>query len=115
MSSKRPSRKKRSSNEAKQRGDAARGKASKLDELIAQLERLASEAPGGSPARPIEVTSAAVIEPRAHATACPRCSDGVLKVLDHSAEAGLRAVQVRCVRCASARTLWFRLISEQLN
>lgn len=59
-------------------------------ELLATLE------PGGSPSRPIEVTSAAVIEPRATTTPCPRCG-GWFRVHEHTRPVpSLRKVDVGC-------------------
>lgn len=81
-------------------------------QLVRDREKLAALSPGGSRARPIVVTSSSVIEVRARATPCPQC-DGELRVGEHRAEAGLRAVDVRCVRCHAPRTLWFKLGSDE--
>ena len=67
---------------------------------------------GGNPARPIDVTSAAVVEARALTLACPRC-EGRFRVLAHDAVTlggvRLRKVQVRCTVCAAPREVWLRV------
>jgi hypothetical protein len=77
--------------------------------LVRDREKLAAMTPGGAKERPIAVESSSVIEVRAAATPCPQC-EGELRVGEHRAEAGLRAVDVRCTRCHAARTLWFRIV-----
>jgi len=81
-------------------------------QLVRDREKLASLVAGGSPERPIAVESSAVVEVRARATPCPQC-EGELRVGEHRAEAGLRAVKVTCVRCHVSRELWFRLVSNE--
>ena len=81
-------------------------------ELVRDRQRLAALSPGGAPARPIAVPSAAVIPLRARATPCPLC-DGALRI-EHE-RAGmhegrlLHAAEVSCGRCGVARTLWFEV------
>lgn len=83
--------------------------------LVRDREKLAALSPGGSEARPIEVTSASVVEVRAHATPCVQCG-GEYKVREHtSARSGLRRVEVTCQQCGTRRTLWFRLTSDDPN
>lgn len=78
-------------------------------------ERLAELAPGGTPDRPIVVGSAAVIEPRVAALACPHC-DGRYRVLEHTRPVpGRRRVDVRCRHCSAPRTLWFRIVEREIN
>lgn len=77
--------------------------------LVIDKEKLAALVAGGSRERPIAVGSSAVIEVQARATPCPQCA-GELRVLEHRAETGLRAVDVRCATCHVARTLWFKLV-----
>jgi hypothetical protein len=78
-------------------------------------ELLAGLAPGGSPERPIVVTSSAVIEPRAIALPCPQCN-GEHRVLEHTRpRRGNRRVDVQCRHCSSQRTLWFRLVDLEAN
>jgi hypothetical protein len=93
---------------------ARRAQEQQARKLVHQLQRLADEAPGGSEARPLEVASSAVIEPRAKATPCPLCA-GELDVLEHEAVRGLRPVRVKCRQCHAARTIWFRLAAALAN
>ena len=83
-----------------------------LAKLRAARERLFELEAGGSPERPLAVTSAAVIEAQAESVACPRCS-GRQDVQEHIAVtvAGtrLRETRLRCRQCGSARSLWFRI------
>ena len=84
-------------------------------DLVRDREKLAVLSPGGTRERPMEVGSAAVVEPRINALACPQC-EGPYRVLDHrSAASGLREVDVRCTSCGTPRTLWFRLVSNEPN
>lgn len=78
-------------------------------------ELLASLLPGGSSARAIEVTSAAVIEPRAQTLPCPQCG-GQYRVLEHTRPSpGLRKVDVACRHCGTPRSLWFRIVVDDPN
>ena len=84
-------------------------------ELVRDREKLASLVPGGSAERPIEIGTSAVIEGRVRALPCAQC-EGSYRVTEHrSAGAGLRALDVRCERCGVARTLWFRIVSDEPN
>lgn len=74
--------------------------------------RLSALEAGGSADRPIEVTSASVIEPHAASIPCAACGAGV-RVEEHRAEASLRVVAVRCPQCGVTRELYFRI--AQLN
>ena len=82
--------------------------------LARQRERLFELGPGGSPARPVEVSSASVVETQAASVPCPAC-DGAHRVDAHEAAtiegAPLRIARVRCVRCESARAIYFRIAS----
>lgn len=77
------------------------------------LEELARAVPGGSAARPLEVSSAAQVEPIASATACPLCQGGLL-LEEHRADTidgvRLRVTAVRCTTCGVRRSLYFRLV-----
>ena len=78
-------------------------------------ERLAALQRGGSADHAIPVTSAAVIEVRAAAMACPQCG-GTYRLLDHTRPVpGLRRVDAACRRCGVPRTLWFRLVDPVVN
>jgi predicted Zn finger-like uncharacterized protein len=84
-------------------------------QLVRDRERLAALSPGGSADHPIAVGSAAVVETRTHATPCVQC-EGEYRIVEHRSEgSGLRAVEVRCQRCGVARTLWFRITSDEPN
>jgi transposase-like protein len=81
-------------------------------------ERLFLLEPGGSPERPLETASAAVIETQATSVPCPRCG-GSQEVLEHTAlvhhGVRLREAKLRCRRCGSQRSLWFRIVGPSLN
>ena len=84
-------------------------------QLVRDREKLAKLSVGGSPERPIEVGSVAVIEGRARAMACPQC-EGTYRVADHRApKSGLRVLDVTCQVCGVSRELWFRLVSNEPN
>ena len=72
--------------------------------------RLFELEPGGSEARPLEVTTSAVIEPKAESMFCPRCS-GHFAILEHEARSRgrLRELTVACRHCGERRSLWFRI------
>jgi hypothetical protein len=82
----------------------------RLAHLVRDKERLARLEQGGSPERPIVVSSASVIETHARSMPCPQC-DGALRVDEHAANEGLREVHVQCVTCGARRTLYFRMAS----
>ena len=79
---------------------------------------------GGSPARPFEVKSAAVVESRATIVPCPRCG-GELRVKEHEAKVldakgrettsdrgvPLRVVTLACFRCGTRQRSYFRVIT----
>lgn len=71
--------------------------------------------PGGSPERPIDVSTAALVEPKARAVPCPRCAEP-FGVEAHEAYADahgrLREVSVGCKSCGAARKLWFRIVGS---
>ena len=76
--------------------------------------RLAALEEGGSPARPIEITSASLVELTATSRPCPRC-DGALRVEEHAARTidgvPLRLAHVRCPTCGHARTVYLRIVT----
>ena len=81
----------------------------------AHSERLASLVRGGSRERPIEVGSAAVIEPRVLSQNCPHCA-GEYRILEHEwAGSGHRRVDVACRMCSTPRSMWFRLVVTDPN
>lgn len=78
-------------------------------------ERLAALSPGGSPRHAIAVTSAAVIEGRAAALACPQCG-GHYRIHEHTRPVpGLRRLDVACRQCSTPRALWFRIEDREPN
>jgi transposase-like protein len=81
-------------------------------------DRLFLLEPGGSAERPLEAHSAAVIETQATSVPCPRCG-GSQEVVEHAAlvhgGVRLRQVKLRCRKCGSKRSLWFRLVGPSLN
>ena len=84
-----------------------------LRKTVRQLERLAAEMPGGSPERPIEVTSAAVVETKARAIPCIQCEALEMQLRgDRAASTArgvLRELAMVCRQCHAARAVWFRV------
>jgi hypothetical protein len=75
--------------------------------LVRAQQQLAALEPGGSPERPIAVTSSSVIAVRARAHRCPLCQ-GSMRLDEETAQsASLRAAHVSCLQCGVARVLWF--------
>ncbi|HEX3597144.1 MAG TPA: hypothetical protein VHU80_18680 [Polyangiaceae bacterium] len=92
---------------------ARRESARAASQLSRDREKLSRLEPGGRPEAPLDVPSSSVIETRAAAVPCPRC-DGTQVVEEHAAVTGpsgsrLREARLRCRRCGSQRSLWFRL------
>lgn len=86
-----------------------------LRKLVRDREKLAQLSVGGSEQRPIHVTSASVVEVRIRHLSCPQC-EGEYRIREHRAPAsGVRCVDVTCVQCGVARTLWFRIVSDDPN
>jgi hypothetical protein len=84
------------------------------EKLANQRERLARLEAGGAPDHPIDVTTAAVIEPQARSLPCPRCGEQPTRIDDHEAKAidghRLRVVAARCPRCGYERPIYFRIV-----
>jgi hypothetical protein len=101
------------------------GEARRRDRLDVARERAVDDAqrsteaalarPGATPDHPLEVASAAAIEPRAQREPCPLCS-GPLHVQAHEVGPGGegRHVRLRCGRCGRETSLFFRLRPESL-
>jgi DNA-directed RNA polymerase subunit RPC12/RpoP len=91
------------------RREAARG----FLKVAKDRERLFMSDAGGSSARPIDVETPSVVEVRARGVPCPLCG-GEHEVVEHAAvmtESGsLREARLRCRRCGSKRSLWFRIL-----
>lgn len=73
--------------------------------------KLAALEPGGAPDRPIDVTSASVIEVHAKSTPCAACGHDGVRVEEHEAKEGLRVVRVLCPRCGTRRDVFYRIAS----
>ena len=90
----------------------ARESEAEAEEAERMRSRREARLPGGSPAHPIEVASAAVIEPRATSLPCPRCG-GPAHVDEHTVEQRrdlrLRVTAMRCGTCGHRRSLYFVL------
>lgn len=88
--------------------------------------KLAALEPGGSPERPIEVTSASVVEVHAAGLPCAACGART-RVEEHAVAAApseregagasrtLRVARVRCSRCGLARDVYFRIGTPLAN
>lgn len=84
--------------------------------------KLAELEPGGAPEHPIEVASAAVIEPHATSMPCAACGTTAVRVDEHEAltlpgepERRLRIVRVRCAQCGFRRDVFFRIGTTLLS
>jgi len=88
------------------------------DKLSAARRRLLKLEAGGSPERPIEVASAAVIEARAASVPCPDCA-GELRAESHEAREHegelVREVTSICRRCGAALAQYFRIVPARPN
>ncbi len=83
--------------------------------LVRDRERLFALSAGGTSGRPLEVTSAAVIEVRIQQSPCVQC-EGEYRILEHAAPLpGLRRVDVTCRRCGAPRSIWFRIVDDEPN
>ncbi len=92
------------------RARAERREAERRAEKLARSRlKLSALEPGGAPDRPIDVSSASVIEPHATSLPCPACGASGVRLEEHAAEQGLRVARVRCARCGTARAIWFRI------
>lgn len=92
---------------AVQRSRDAEAEAREAEHLRSRRE---ARMPGGSPEYPIEVASAAVIEPRACSLPCPRCGSPAHvdeHAVDGHGKQRLRVTQMRCGTCGHRRPLYF--------
>jgi len=99
----------------KPRGRTVERRAKIADEkLAAARARLLDLEPGGSRERPIDVSTPALVEPRARTVHCPRC-DEPFTIEAHEARVDahsrLREAKLRCRSCGTARSLWFRVVA----
>jgi hypothetical protein len=84
--------------------------------LVRDKERLFLLELGGSQERPMEVSSAAVIEIRVEAMPCVQCDTPQYRIREHaSIAAGLRRLDVICRNCGAPRSLWFRIVLDEPN
>ena len=92
--------------------------ARKQERLYEDREKLRHLEPGGTPERPLEVSSASVVEARAETERCFRC-DLPMRTEEHAtretATGLLRAVRLRCLRCGAPREVFLRIAVPSLN
>jgi hypothetical protein len=85
---------------------------------VRDLDRLARLAPGGNPARPLDVDTPPLVDVIAEATPCPLCA-GSFRLVEHAAETidgvRLRVARVTCTSCGIARAIYFRLREQLVN
>ena len=97
-----------------------RREAARDAEKLARVRvKLAALEPGGGPDRPIEVTSASIIESHASSMVCAACGNPGVRVEDHVAKTlegapgeparRLRVVHIMCQRCGTRREVYFRI------
>lgn len=106
----------------KKRPVSARGERRALEREVekdaARRDKLATLLPGGAPERPIEVSTASLVEPTARGQRCVRC-EGEVRVESHDARSidgvPLRVVTVACAACGHQRALYFRIVSAALH
>jgi hypothetical protein len=83
------------------------------DKLVRARTKLMDLEPGGSPERPFDVSTAALVEPKARTVPCPRCEEP-FDVESHEAHTDgqrrLRRVALHCRSCGTTRSLWFRIV-----
>ena len=88
------------------------------EKLVRTRVRLARLAPGGEPSRPLDVSSASLVEPQAKSMPCPKC-EGACSVVEHAAETQqgkrLRIAHMACKDCGGRRAIYFRIVGEALN
>jgi len=95
-----------------------REQARALTRLQSDREKLFKLEAGGSVQRPLDATSAAVIEAHATSVPCPLCGNPQ-EVIEHTAlvhqGVRLRETKLRCRQCGSQRSLWFKIVGTSLN
>jgi hypothetical protein len=91
-----------------------RERARQNEKLFVARSKLALLEPGGSPERPLAVSSASVVESRAESEPCLRC-DGRVRCDEHTTLATdrglLRVVHLRCPACGATRTMYLQIAS----
>ncbi|HEX5661093.1 MAG TPA: hypothetical protein VFX59_28070 [Polyangiales bacterium] len=95
-----------------------RESARQRQKLYEARAKLALLEPGGSAERPLDVSSASVVESRAEAEPCLRCNQP-MRAADHttaeSANGLLRRVKLQCRDCGATRELYLRIVGSYLN
>jgi hypothetical protein len=95
-----------------------RERARQREKLYEARAKLALLEPGGSADRPLDVTSASVVETRAEAEPCLRCNQP-MRAVDHTTAASpnglLRKVKLQCRDCGTTRELYLRIVGSYLN
>lgn len=83
------------------------------DKLAHSKRKLLDLTPGGTRALPLDVSSAALVEPKARSVLCPRC-DEPFTLEAHEAHVSdgtrLREARLHCWICGERRSMWFRVI-----
>lgn len=92
---------------------AARREALRAAQKLGELRgKLAAMEPGGSPARPKDVESPAVVDVHAVSLPCTAC-EGELELLEHTVVehlgTRLRQAHLRCRRCGSERDVFYKI------
>lgn len=87
-------------------------------DLVHEVEQLELREPGGSPQRPILVSSPTLVDVMAVSTPCPLC-EGALHLEEHAAETidgvPLRVARLRCAACGVRRARYFQLGERPLH
>jgi hypothetical protein len=84
------------------------------DRFVRAKAKLLDLLPGGTREHPLDVASAALVEPKARSVQCPRC-DEAFTLEAHEAHLGdqgrLREARLRCRLCGDRRSMWFRIVA----
>jgi hypothetical protein len=95
-----------------------RQRARQREKLYDARLKLALLEPGGSADRPLDVSSASVVESRAEAEPCLRCNKP-MRATDHTTAESpnglLRKVKLQCRDCGAMRELYLRIVGSYLN
>jgi hypothetical protein len=85
---------------------------------VQRTEQMATQLPGGSPHRPIDLATASLVELQARGTPCVQCG-GPLELrhdrAQDTARGVVREVDLVCRLCHAPRTLWFRIAPASPN
>jgi hypothetical protein len=100
------------------RRTVARSRARVVAKDLRDRERLALLEAGGTPAHPIDVVSASLVEPRARSLPCLACGAAV-RLIDHDAKTIdgvlLRVTRTECPMCEQSRTSYFAIRPPLVN